>query len=125
MVSLHTYVTEKFGNDPIGRIMLENAQRKSDKMMEEQKGDEPTLTFQEDSQPTIDALQSEQQRVNIKTFINQAVQDYEQGITNTDIFIRNIMCYFSNYIRLLSVEEIKNLLSTSLNVESVINEKGE
>ena len=119
------YIHEQFGSDPLGMKIVENAQRKIDNMIMEHEDDKSSTSLQENSITKIDALQIEQQKENIKNFIKQTLQDYERGVTNREIFTRNMMCYFSNYIRLLSVEEIKNLLSISLNVENMINEKGE
>lgn len=125
MKGLSMYIHEQFGSDPLGMKIVENAQRKIDNMIMEHEDDKSSTSLQENSITKIDALQIEQQKENIKNFIKQTLQDYERGVTNREIFTRNMMCYFSNYIRLLSVEEIKNLLSISLNVENMINEKGE
>jgi hypothetical protein len=125
MKGLSMYIHEQFGSDPLGMKIVENAQRKIDNMIMEHEDDKSSTSLQENSITKIAALQIEQQKENIKNFIKQTLQDYERGVTNREIFTRNMMCYFSNYIRLLSVEEIKNLLSISLNVENMINEKGE
>lgn len=127
MKGLRTYIYEQFGSDPLGMKIVENAQRKIDNMIMEQKGDTNEPTTQENYQPKIDALQIEKQKESIKNFIKQSIENYERGIINNDIFTRNMMYYFSNYIRLLEVEEIKNLLSISLNINNIINEedKGE
>lgn len=125
MKGLSMYIHEQFGSDPLGMKIVENAQRKIDNMIMEHEDDKSSTSLQENSITKIDALQIEQQKENIKNFIKQTLQDYERGVTNREIFTKNMMCYFSNYIRLLSVEEIKNLLSISLNVENMINEKGE
>ena len=125
MKGLSMYIHEQFGSDPLGMKIVENAQRKIDNMIMEHEDDKSSTSLQENSITKIDALQIEQQKENIKNFIKQTLQDYERGVTNREIFTRNMMCYFSNYIRLLSVEETKNLLSICLNVENMINEKGE
>ena len=64
------YIHEQFGSDPLGMKIVENAQRKIDNMIMEQKGDTNESTTQENHQPKIDALQIEKQKESIKNFIN-------------------------------------------------------